>query len=63
MTGASSVYTDQDYENYLNEPRRIYNEMLRDKGQSFSDAMCEGSIVAGLENGEEILDMIRKAGN
>jgi hypothetical protein len=40
----------------------VHNERLRDPGQSFADAMCEGSIVEGLDNGPEILGMIRNAG-
>jgi hypothetical protein len=40
----------------------VHNERRRDDGQSFADAMCEGSIVEGLDNGPEILGMIKNAG-
>ncbi len=63
MSKENFGFTDQDYENYLKEPCRIYNERQRKPSQTFSDAMCEDSIVAGLDNGEELLKMIREAGN
>ncbi len=55
--------SEEAYNNYYEAPDRIYNGMLRESGQSFSDAMCEGSIVVGLDNAEEILTMIRGASN
>jgi hypothetical protein len=55
---------DKAYDNYLtNRPQGIHNVRFREEGQTFSDAMCEGSIVSGVANGEKILDMIRKASN
>jgi hypothetical protein len=55
--------TTADYEDYLKRSDYVYSGKERPDGQSFAEAMCEGSTVEGLENGEEILDIIRKAGN
>jgi len=57
---------EQGYEEYVASKAAgggVPNEPLRNAGQTFADAMCEGSIVEGLENGQEILDIIKKAGN
>lgn len=54
---------EKGYDEYLaSTPSRVHNGPLRDPGQTFADAMCEGSIVEGLSNGQEILNMIKKAG-
>jgi len=58
-------FTDKDYGGYANKPSRVQNEKLRPDGQTFSQAMREGSIVAGLnkEVGERVLEAITKAGD
>lgn len=56
---------EQGYEEYVASRAMgggAPNEPLRGLGQTFADAMCEGSIVEGLDNGQEILDIIKKAG-
>lgn len=54
---------EQGYDEYLaSSPSRVHNEPLRSPGQTFADAMCEGSIVEGLSNGKEVLSLINKAG-
>jgi hypothetical protein len=58
----NDALTEVDYEKYANRPKLIWNEVLRDPKQKFSDAMCESSIVDGVENGEKILEIIRNAG-
>ena len=52
------------YEAYTKKEARIFNEILRDKGQTFGDAMSEGSIVEGLDEqvGQEVLEVIKNAG-
>jgi len=56
---------EQGYEEYVASRKRtsgVSNEPLRDAGQTFADAMCEGPIAEGLDNGQEILDIIKKSG-
>jgi len=56
---------EQGYEEYMASRASasgVSNEPLRGAGQTFADAMCEDSIVEGLENGQEILSIIKKAG-
>jgi hypothetical protein len=55
--------TDGAYERYLARKKYLRDEKLRPDGQTFAEAMCSGSTVEGLENGEEILGLIRKAGD
>jgi hypothetical protein len=53
-----------EYEKFTNKSKKVHNEILRDEGQTFADAMCEGSIVEGLdiEVGEKIIEIIKNAG-
>lgn len=54
---------EQGYDEYLvSMPSRMLNKPLRSPDQTFADAMCEGSIVKGFDNGHEILEAIRNAG-
>jgi hypothetical protein len=56
---------EQGYDEYLaskSNYSHVANEPLRDREQTFADAMCEASIVDGVSNGQAILDIIKKAG-
>ena len=55
---------EKAYETYLKKEAKVYNEVLRDKGQTFGDFMSAGSIVEGLDEevGKEILEIIKNAG-
>ena len=52
------------YKAYMQEESKVYNEVLREKGESFGDFMSSGSIVEGLDEevGREILEIIKNAG-
>jgi hypothetical protein len=53
----------QGYDEYLaSESSSVLNKPLRSNKQTFADAMCEGSMVEGLSNGPEVLELIKKAG-
>ena|GEM_PF-2739743 len=62
MAEFSYGFTNNDYNTYKNKSRRLNNEKRRGDNQTFADAMCEDSIVAGIELGEgkKILDAIKK---
>jgi len=54
---------EQGYDEYLAcKPSSAHNAPLREPGKTFADAMCEGSIVEGLDNGQQILNTIKQAG-
>ena len=57
-------FFEKVYEEYTKKETKVYNEILRDKGQSFGDFMSDGSIVEGLDEqvGLEVLDVIKNAG-
>jgi len=55
------------YEAYLASPRsckshEVYPPLRDTTKQTFADAMCEGSIVEGLDNGQAILEVIKNSG-
>ncbi|MCL2063992.1 MAG: hypothetical protein FWG98_06430 [Candidatus Cloacimonetes bacterium] len=51
------------YKAYIKKQDKVYNEVLREKEQSYADAMCSGSIVEGLDEktGKEVLEIIKNA--
>jgi hypothetical protein len=54
---------EQGYDEYLSsKSSSVANKPLRDAEQTFADAMCEGSIVENLSNGQEVLEFIKRAG-
>jgi hypothetical protein len=63
MPPALRSQLEHGYEAYLaSKPSCVHNRPLREPEQTFADAMCEGSIVEGLSNGQEILGLIKNAG-
>jgi len=50
----------QDYEAYLNRPRYIHNQPLRDKEQTFFEAMCEIDSLSTSDENKKFYDMIQR---
>ncbi len=51
-------YTEVEYNRYLQRISRLIED-YGNKDKRFSEAISEGSIVDGLDNGEEILEIIK----
>jgi len=54
-----ALQIEQGYDRYAaSRDRCADNKPYRRPDQTFADAMCEGSIVEGLSNGQDILNAI-----
>jgi len=50
----------QDYKAYLNRPRYIHNQPLRDKEQTFFEAMSEIDSLSTPDENKKFYDMIQR---